>query len=98
MAESADTVQELVSYEPPDLQRHPQRSGIHGEPFEEEVCERRYQEGQNEHCCVDNEQPLDDRCKTRKEHPHLRSIAELRLRICPSIISIVKAHNITLKQ
>jgi hypothetical protein len=89
MAEPIDTVQELVSHEPPELQRHPQCSGIHGEPLEEEVCERRYQEGQNEHCYVDNEQPLDDRRKLRKDHSHLRSMSE----ICLSVISIVNAHN-----
>ena len=97
MAEPVDTVQELVSYEPPELQRHPQRSGIHGEPLEEEVCERRYQEGQNEHCHVDNQQQFDRRRELRKDHSHLRSIAELRAKIFLSVISVVNSHNIARK-
>jgi hypothetical protein len=93
MAEPIDTVQELVSHEPPELQRHPQCSGIHGEPLEEEVCERRYQEGQDEHCYVDNEQSLDGRRELWKDEPHLRSMSE----ICLSVISIVNAHNSALE-
>ena len=92
MAKPAGTVQELVSYWPPELQRHSQIGRVHRKPFKKEISNWWYQEGGEEYGYINNQQPLDDRRDLRKGHPHLRCIAELRPKICLSVVSVVKAH------
>lgn len=98
MAKPAGTVQELVSYYSPKLQRGTQAGRIHRKPGKKELAERSYNERCGKNYQINNQQLFDHWCNLRETHPHLRSIAELRPKVCLSVISIVKAHNITLKQ
>ena len=90
-------MEELVSYQPPDLQRLAQSSWMYRKPVIQESSELRDDEAGQEYCYVDNQKIFYNGCRLRhgKANPMVAPSRTTSRKLLLLIMSILKTHLVT---